>query len=164
MAEEMRAHLELQAAENAKRGMSAEEARYAARRQFGGVEQIKEVARAQRTDVWVEQWAQDWRYAWRQVARTPGFSAIAIVTLALGIGLVTLQFSLVYGVSFTGPDVVGADRLISVSTTTPEGRDAITSSRHYLELKAGQTSFDQLAAFSAGEIVLSGGGALPRSR
>jgi putative ABC transport system permease protein len=164
MAEEMRAHLEMQAEQNRSQGMSAEEAHYAARRQFGGVEQQKEIARAQRSGVWLEQWAQDWRYAWRQITRTPGFSAIAIVTLALGIGLVTLQFSLVYGVSFTGPNVAGANRLISVSTTTAEGRDAITSSRHYLELRAGQTSFDQLAAFSAEEMVLSGGAALPRSR
>src|SRR4051812_41955964 len=96
MSEEMRAHLELQAQENVRRGMNADDARYAAQRSFGGVEQIKERARDQRSGVWFEQWAQDWRYAWRQVARTPGFSAIAIVTLALGIGLATLQFSLVY--------------------------------------------------------------------
>src|SRR4051812_9083599 len=78
MAEEMRAHLEMQTRENLARGMSADEARYAARRQFGGMEQIKEIAREQRGVRWVEELARDARFALRQLRKTPGFTATAL--------------------------------------------------------------------------------------
>jgi predicted permease len=97
MGEEMRAHLELQAAENEKRGMSADEARYAARRAFGGVEQIKERARDQRRVIWLEQLAQDLRAAVRGLAKNRRFTVLAGAILALGIGVNTALFSVVHG-------------------------------------------------------------------
>src|SRR5205807_2845774 len=87
MAEELRAHLELQAAENERRGMNAREARYAAQRAFGGVEQIKERARDQRAFVWFEQFRQDVRYAARQLRRNRAFTAFAALSLGLGLGV-----------------------------------------------------------------------------
>ncbi len=95
MSEEMRAHLELQAAENEKRGMSADDARYAARREFGGVEQIKERARDERGWVWLEQTMQDLRYAAGALRRNPVFSLTAVLTLVLGLGSTTTIFTLV---------------------------------------------------------------------
>src|SRR3954468_4497805 len=76
MNEEMRAHLELLAVENEKTGMSVGEARQAARREFGGVEQIKERARDQRGWMWLDHLARDTRHGWRVLVKAPLLSAV----------------------------------------------------------------------------------------
>src|SRR4051812_31982707 len=95
MAEEMRLHLERRTEENIAAGMPPEEARYTALRKFGGAEQVKEIARDQRRFMWVDQIVQDVRYALRQFARAKGFTAVVILTLALGIGSITAIYSVV---------------------------------------------------------------------
>jgi putative ABC transport system permease protein len=82
---EVRAHLDLLAEEHMRKGMSPEEARYAARKQLGGVEQTKEIYRHQRRLPVIETMLQDLRFGFRMLRRSPGFTVLVILCLTLGI-------------------------------------------------------------------------------
>src|SRR4051812_6343981 len=99
MSAELRAHLDLQAADNEKRGMSREEARFAAQRAFGGEEQIKERARDARGLRWLHDFGRDLRFAWRVIAKAPVMSTVIVLSLALGLGANTAVFSWIHTVA-----------------------------------------------------------------
>jgi putative ABC transport system permease protein len=84
--DELRDHLERRIEADVARGMNLEEARYAALRALGGVEQRKEECRDMRGTQSVDQLRQDIGYAWRSLVKSPGFAAVTLVSLALGIG------------------------------------------------------------------------------
>ena len=145
--DEIRAHLELLAAEYERRGMRREDARLAARRAFGGVEQMKEIYRDRRDFRWIDDAGRDVRYAVRGLTASPGFAAVAILTLALGIGANTAIFSLLDAVMLRSLPVQRAHELV-VGSYQIEGRSQFPfAAHHFRAFRAQRHVLADLAAF-----------------
>src|ERR1700680_4474276 len=157
---EVSAHLDAMMEENLRRGMTPKEARYAARREFGGVEQIKEEYRETRGLPTLELCVQDLRYALRTLRKNPGFAVIAALTLALGIGANTAIFSIVNAVLLRPLPFPQSSRIVAVYQTL-EREGVHRNGVSYLNFADGQKeshNFEQMGAFRQSDVTLTGSG------
>lgn len=144
---ELQAHLELLMEENLRKGMTLEDARHAARREFGGIEQTKELYRERVGLPFLETFLQDLRYAIRMLRKSPSFTAVAVLTLALGIGANSAVFSIVNGVLLHPLPFANADRLVMAGEKDDEGKPATTSYATYEDWKSRSKSFEDLTLY-----------------
>jgi len=155
--EELQYHMERQIEENLAKGMTPEEARYAALRAMGGVERRKEECRDMRRVRLIEDLMQDVRYGLRTLRKSPGFTAVAALSLALGIGANTAIFSLVNTVLLRPLPVENPERLVSLNSASEKGDsvDPTFSYLNYRDLRDRNNVLDGLIAYRMAPISLS---------
>src|SRR5580704_2847643 len=154
--EELGAFLELAAEEKMNRGMSRKEALREVRLERGNLESSKELVRAGGWENFVETCWQDLIYAARTLRKSPGFTFVALLTLALGIGATTAIFSVVYGVLLQPLPFNDAARLILLHETTPRVGTVSVSYPNFLDWRAATSQFSQMAAVSGVGFNLAG--------
>jgi len=158
MSEEMRSHIELRAQANMEAGMNPEEARIAALKQFGWTETIKEECRDQRGVEWIETLVQDARFGARQLRRNPGFTVVAVLTLALGIGANTAMFSVVDAVLLRPLDYPDSKQLVWLSERGPDWSGASLSYPNFTDWKNQQSVFEKFGVVIGNNFTLTGAG------
>src|ERR1700724_1855178 len=163
---ELRSDLELEEEEQREGGISEEEARYAALRTFGNVTLIREQTRAIWSRNWLESLARDLRFSLRTLRRTPGFTVIAILVMALGIGANIARFTVVRGVLLRPLAFHDPDRLVMLYDAGLHEDDTagsnVVSGGMYAEWKNQNRSYSSLALAQGIRVGLSGsGGQLP---
>jgi predicted permease len=156
---ELASHLQMHVDDNIRAGMAPDEARRDALIRLGGLEQMKELHRDRRGVPFLQHLAQDVRFGIRVLRKSPPFTAAAVVTLALGIGVNAAIFSVVNAVLLRPLPFPHADRLMLLwATNTKSGdREDVASYPDFEAWKAQTSSFDAMAAFTARGVTLSGG-------
>jgi predicted permease len=157
--DELEAYVDLLTAEKMKAGMTAEDARRAARVEAGGVEQIKEEVRDVRSGAFLETAARDLKYGLRMLQRSPGFAALAVLTIALGIGANSAIFSVINGVVRKPLAYPKPDQLMFITSQFPTlNFDKFwISPPEYFDLTEQMRSFSQIGAYTTGAMNLSDG-------
>jgi putative ABC transport system permease protein len=156
---ELASHLQMHVDDNIRAGMAPAEARRDALIRLGGLEQMKELHRDRRGVPFLQHLAQDVRFGIRVLRKSPTFTAAAVVTLALGIGVNAAIFSVVNAVLLRPLPFPRADRLMLLwATNTKSGdREDVASYPDFEAWRAQASSFDAMAAFTARGVTLSGG-------
>jgi predicted permease len=142
LSREIESHLALIQEDFEHRGMPPAEARLAARREYGGVEQAKELHRQERSFSWIEHMVKDLRYGARNLFRTPGFTVVAVMALALGLGANTAIFSVVNSVLLRPLVYKQADRLVTILHF---GNNPVATA-NYLDWRDQSSSFEAMGA------------------
>jgi predicted permease len=149
---ELQSHLDAITEENIRRGMAPEEARRGARREFGGLEQTKELYRQQRGLPFLETFLEDIRFGTRMLAKNPGFTIVAVLTLALGIGANAAIFSVVDAVLLRPLAYKDADRLVTIL----HNGDNPVAVANYIDWRDQSSSFEAMGAADYWSANLSG--------
>jgi predicted permease len=158
LSEEMQAHLELMTAENIERGMPLDEARAVARRAFGNLTRTQERAREAWEFPRLETVLQDIRYGLRGIRRSPSFSIVVILTLALGIGANTAIFSVVYSVLLRPLPYPNGDRLVRLGEATAQVSGIAVTWVNFQHWRAESSAFEDMAAITGADFTLTGRG------
>ncbi|WP_291984498.1 ABC transporter permease [Luteitalea sp.] len=158
--EEVQQHLDLLTEEHLRRGLSLAQAELAARKSFGGVDQVIASYRDQRGWPWLTRLTEDTWCAARQISRDMRFSAAVVGVLALGVGVSHLFLTLTYAHTMRGLPIPAVDRVMFVSTATRQGPLQGLSFQEFRDLQALPT-FSDLAAFSNTQVTLGGEGDVP---
>src|SRR6266849_1570210 len=157
---ELETHLEMLTEENVRRGMAPEDAKRAARIRLGGLTQLKETNRELQGLPTIETLLQDTRFAFRMLRKNPSFTAVAVLTLALGIGANTAIFSVVYAVVLKPLPYPKSDQLFNVFEVKPQ--DGITgtgwSYMNFAELREQNGVFSEMAGSQNHQLTLTGRG------
>ncbi len=157
---ELETHLAMLTEENVRRGMAPDEAKRAARVRLGGLTQLKETNRELQALPIIETFLQDARYALRMLRKNPGFTAVAVLTLALGIGANTAIFSVVYAVLLKPLPYTKSDQLFNVFETQPQEGIMGTgwSYANFAELREQNHVFSEMAGSQFHQLTLTGRG------
>jgi putative ABC transport system permease protein len=148
MHSEIEFHLEMEMEDNLRQGMNPSEARRRALIALGGIDQTKEACHATGSIPWIEALIKDMGYTWRMFRRNPGFTAVAIVTLALGIGCTTSLFSCLNAIILKPLPYAEPDRIVRLMY--PDGGPLLMSTLNYLDVAKQNTVFAYMSAQSGG--------------
>jgi putative ABC transport system permease protein len=162
--DEFAAHLDLLAEENIRRGMSEKDALHAARREFGGVEQIRETYRERRGLPMLETFLKDLRFGARMLRKNAAFTTIAVLTLALGIGATTSIFSVVNTLLLRPLPFPDSNRIVILQEAIPKlvpGKLSV-SAPDIADFRRLSHSFEDLGGFSSNQMDLSSSGSPER--
>ena len=158
LAAEMRAHADLMADDNLALGLTAEEARAAARRGFGNMTAVQERAREAWRFPSFESLLKDLRYGLRAIRQGPGFSLVIILTLALGIGVNTAIFSVVYAVLLRPLPYPSGERLVMLGENAGKATGISVTWINYQHWRAENRTFEDVAAASGADFTMTGHG------
>jgi len=167
---ELSSYVEMSADSRIRDGETPDEARRQARMALRGVEQTKERIRTERWGVQLDRFRQDLHYGWRSIVRQPGFTAIIVLTLAIGIGVNTAIYTVVDATMLRALPFTEPDRLMKISLTRPADRGsaivdlAIWSYPKYETFRRNQQVFEHTALYRAITLNLTGEGEPERLR